>query len=673
MKLSILIAAYNEENSILKCLERVEAVQLPHHFQKEIIVVDDGSTDGTGRVLDTVKNKYKVLKHAKNSGKGSAIRTALASATGEYVVTQDADLENDPNDLASMLEKMIDEKLTVLYGSRRLKKDNNQQHKSFYIGGVALSWLANILYKQRITDEPTCYKMFKTDFLKSLPLKARRFEYCPEVTALTSLQGIKIKEIPISYHPRTLKEGKKIRLKDGIQAVWTLIKYRMTAGVWIFLVALIARLLLLWANVHANHSFDLAIHGQDGYYDIAKNMYTGHGFSWDGVHPSPFQVPLYPAFLSASLFLFGNFAPIVFLQIIIASFIPVLAMKLSLRFSSSRKIALAAAWIIALEPNFIFFSFIFYTETLFIFLLLIFLLVFISYLSEGKYQAHIKPLCWSAIILGIAALTKTAAQFLPVLLVPLMWWLLCKKLSPKKLFLHGVMFMAIFMAVLSPWLYRNHRVFGVAGMTVIPTYNLYTCIVPSVLALSNHTSFASEYSNFVGNLDIGSTLDFKSESQFRNKAMTIVLKHPKQVIEMSAINVFTFFTHDGALTILENAGMFPKVSLSKPALTYLLSSPVQFIKEASGFIVSPFILVLALRLFWILITALFIYGAYKLFRTKSITPAIALGLVLVIYFAATTPSNGLTVNARFRMPVEPIILIIAFMGIGTLGGNKKSE
>lgn len=224
MKLSIIIPAYNEKKTILKLLDKLEAVDFP--IEKEVIIIEDCSTDGTKEILRGL-DKYKIIYQPENKGKGSAIRTGLEQATGDYTAIQDADLEYDPDDLKVMLEKMIADDLTVLYGSRRIKKENNQYSAiSFFIGGIFLSWLTNILYDQKITDEPTCYKMFRTDFLRSLPLKCERFEFCPEVTALTAKKGIKIPEIGISYYPRKRAEGKKINWKDGLTAIMTLIEYK---------------------------------------------------------------------------------------------------------------------------------------------------------------------------------------------------------------------------------------------------------------------------------------------------------------------------------------------------------------------------------------------------------------------------------------------------------------
>jgi glycosyltransferase involved in cell wall biosynthesis len=226
-KLSIVIPVYNEKNTILKVLDNLEKLTLPYKYEKEIIVVDDGSTDGSTQIISDLPEKYVKIIKEKNAGKGAALRSGFTKATGEYVVPQDADLENDVNDIGRMLEKIIDDKLDVLYGSRVLNiKNFKKSNYLFFAGGLVLSFVTNILYLQKITDEPTCYKMFKKSLLDTLPLKSDRFGFCPEVTALVAKRGIKIKEIPISYFPRSLEEGKKIRMKDFFEAMAILIKNR---------------------------------------------------------------------------------------------------------------------------------------------------------------------------------------------------------------------------------------------------------------------------------------------------------------------------------------------------------------------------------------------------------------------------------------------------------------
>lgn len=223
MRVSIIIPCFNERNTVSEIIKKLIAIP----YDKEIIVVDDGSTDGTVEILKEFNfNPVKLLFHGVNIGKGSAIRTALKSVSGDIVVIQDADLEYDPNEYHKLIEPIISGRAQVVYGSRILKKNNPICSRKFYIGGRFLTFLANLLYKANITDEPTCYKAFEVSLLNSLNLRCNRFEFCPEVTAKIRKRNIPIYEVPISYNPRKLKEGKKIGWRDGIEAVWTLLKYR---------------------------------------------------------------------------------------------------------------------------------------------------------------------------------------------------------------------------------------------------------------------------------------------------------------------------------------------------------------------------------------------------------------------------------------------------------------
>jgi len=225
MKLSIIIPAYNEETTLRTVVNRIKDVQLT--VEQEIILIDDGSTDGTRSLIeDVVKDgKIRACFHQANCGKGAAVRTGIREASGEIILIQDADLEYDPADYPKLIEPIIRGQTRVVYGSR-IKGGNPGSYFRYYWGGRLLSFLTNLIYGTHITDEPTCYKVFEAGLLKGLELECHGFEFCPEVTAKVNRLGERIIEVPISYNPRSIGEGKKIRWTDGLIAIWTLWRFR---------------------------------------------------------------------------------------------------------------------------------------------------------------------------------------------------------------------------------------------------------------------------------------------------------------------------------------------------------------------------------------------------------------------------------------------------------------
>lgn len=227
--LTILIPAFNEEKTVEQLLNKIGNVELIDGMRKEIIFINDCSTDDTeGAVSRYIaahpEAEIRCLSHEKNQGKGAAIRTGIRAATGDFIIIQDADLELDPQDYNRLLPLLLDGE-KVVYGSRFLTKTNKHAYRSFYWGSLLVTTVANLLFDQRLTDEATCYKAFRTDFLRSLPLTCTGFEFCPEVTALSALRGCRIPEVPIHYYPRTVEEGKKIRWTDGVKALYVLTKH----------------------------------------------------------------------------------------------------------------------------------------------------------------------------------------------------------------------------------------------------------------------------------------------------------------------------------------------------------------------------------------------------------------------------------------------------------------
>ena len=227
MMLSVIIPVYNEKNTILEIIKKIET----NKIKKEIIIVDDCSTDGTREILQNITNhNHKILFHDKNLGKGAAIKSAKKKIDGEIVVIQDADLEYDPNDYQKLIEPIYRNEVEVVYGSRVLGSNRYlmQNFSSVYriFFNHMLTILSNLINKQSLTDAHTCYKTFSTKVFNSIDLEENDFSFCPEITTKIALKKIKIKEVKIDYNGRSYKEGKKIKLSDGIKAIKTLFKYR---------------------------------------------------------------------------------------------------------------------------------------------------------------------------------------------------------------------------------------------------------------------------------------------------------------------------------------------------------------------------------------------------------------------------------------------------------------
>jgi len=227
MKLSVVIPVYNEVNTIEQILEHVNCVEI----DKEIIVVDDFSTDGTRAVLELLKDRYPniVIFHQPfNMGKGRALRRGFEAARGDYVIVQDADLEYDPQDYYQLLRPLENGKADVVYGSRFI---TTQEHRVLYfwhsIGNVVLTMLSNMMTNLNLSDMETCYKVFRRELIQSIVLEEDRFGFEPEITCKLSRMRTRIYEVGISYHGRTYDEGKKIGMKDGIRALWCILKYRI--------------------------------------------------------------------------------------------------------------------------------------------------------------------------------------------------------------------------------------------------------------------------------------------------------------------------------------------------------------------------------------------------------------------------------------------------------------
>lgn len=231
MLLSILIPVFNEEKTIKDIIEKVQASKLPKSVKREIIVINDASTDNTSGILQKISG-VKRVEHSKNRGKGAAIRSGLQSARGQIILIQDADLEYDPSYYYALLKPILTGRTKVVYGTRlkhyplKLFGKNKTPLVTHFIGNKLLSFITKLLYLTNLSDMETCYKVFTKEVLQGITLHAERFDFEPEITAKILKRGYKIFEVPISVKPRGYIDGKKISWRDGFVALWTLIKYR---------------------------------------------------------------------------------------------------------------------------------------------------------------------------------------------------------------------------------------------------------------------------------------------------------------------------------------------------------------------------------------------------------------------------------------------------------------
>ena len=223
--LSIVIPCYNDKASIRTIVDKVREAPVAH---KEIIIVDDCSTDGTSEVLDTeiAPLVSKVIHQKQNGGKGAALHTGFAAATGDIVIIQDADMEYDPNEYARVIEPICNDEADVVYGSRFAEtKRYDDAYKQNIAANLFLTRLSNLFTGLKLTDMETCYKAFRREIIQSIELKEKRFGFEPEITAKLASCKVRMAEVPISYYPRKVEEGKKINWKDGVRAIYCIVKY----------------------------------------------------------------------------------------------------------------------------------------------------------------------------------------------------------------------------------------------------------------------------------------------------------------------------------------------------------------------------------------------------------------------------------------------------------------
>jgi len=230
MLLSILIPVYNERTVVEKSLALVLAAPLPENMERELVIVDDCSTDGTSDILDRLaasEPRIRLFRQSVNQGKGAAVRRAIQEAVGDFCLVQDADMEYDPAEYPRLMRPLLDGHADAVFGSRYLAGEQSRVLPYWHTKiNQFLTWVSNMFSNLNVTDMETCYKVFRTDLLKSIPIRSDRFGFEPEITMKVSKRKLRVYEVPISYHGRTYEEGKKIGWKDGVAALFHMLKYR---------------------------------------------------------------------------------------------------------------------------------------------------------------------------------------------------------------------------------------------------------------------------------------------------------------------------------------------------------------------------------------------------------------------------------------------------------------
>ncbi|MBN1481146.1 glycosyltransferase family 2 protein [candidate division KSB1 bacterium] len=226
VKLSVVVPVYNEKNTIRKIIQRIQNVEL----NKEIIIVDDYSTDGTRDMLPEISREYdniKLILHDHNQGKGAALRTGFQHVAGDIVIIQDADLEYNPNEYYKLIYPIVADLADVVYGSRFIGETHRVLFFWHYVGNRFLTMLSNMFTNLNLTDMETCYKIFRRQVLEDIDIKSNRFGFEPEITAKVAKKRCRIYEMPIQYHGRDYSEGKKIGWRDGVNAIWSILRFNL--------------------------------------------------------------------------------------------------------------------------------------------------------------------------------------------------------------------------------------------------------------------------------------------------------------------------------------------------------------------------------------------------------------------------------------------------------------
>lgn len=444
-------------------------------------------------------------------------------------------------------------------------------------------------------------------------------------------------------------------------------KYRI--AIIIFVVSLVLRLVfafLLYGSVNFNTDNFLNSTHSDGYYEIAYNLIHHKIFSMDSAPPiisDSVRTPGYPLIIAASLYIFDSLWPLLIIQIITGSILPLLGRVISWEIMSNDTIANLVGWLLAVEPVGIMLSTWMISETFFTLFFFWFILFIIKFIKAAQVENTLtlnnyQTIGWAALLLGIATLIRPTALYLPVILIPA-WYGYRFFLKSKYLHKQIIIFLVIFTLTLSPWFYRNYKTFGVASITSSKEDVMFTALAPSVLSVKNYRGYSESQIDFFKSkgFERYPVVSLNKADWFQRQAIEVLKNNPKESIIVTGISLLTFFTHDGMLTFL---GFLGFIKFSSLTVGQVLAQPLpELFVTFKKLFFSPAFFVMLMRGLWFLVAFLFLLDIIRAFIKKRFTALSALALICVAYFALTTISNGFGVNARFRFPINIYIFMFS--------------
>lgn len=435
----------------------------------------------------------------------------------------------------------------------------------------------------------------------------------------------------------------------------------------IFLLALTVRVLFFSvAAVSSNGTFSELIPRFDGYYEIAENLLQGNGFSRSTdppFTPDSVRTPLYSLFLAGLDVLLKSYVVVIIAQMIIGSIIPLLACRVTKQLFLDTRLATFVGVFLSVEPLTVHLSSTFQVETFFTLLFLGGLTVSLDYWKEPR----VRMLLYATVLFALATLARPTIQYFPLLLIFAIGFL--HRANARVGIRHTLILLAVFLAILAPWNIRNYLRFGNPALSVQSVSVPYAFLVPSTIALEDRVGFSKaqqEFNEGIGGIKDVEDITLANANEYKKRLPGLLLAHPVGLMKSIGVTVLTFFTHDGYLDVLARLHLDPKLRLERPAFTLLFESPKEAVLLIASLATSPMLLVIVGRIFWVLVSLCFIIGAIRLLKNSEHRAKGVFVLLLVAYFVFTTVAVGLAVNARFRIPVNALVLALAAYGASGL-------